>query len=343
MRLPTIVRMAVLASLVWIFDGHALQAQPESSAKAGVAELWQDPADLLQRDLVAGPGGLELAPKTETPFQFVAHKTSGVNPGYDVKDTTGRLWSVKLGVEAQSEVTASRILWAMGFHQPAVYYVEQWTLEGVDAGIKTNARFRTDTDAYKPGPEWDWYKNQFVDTQPFRGLIVAQMILNSWDLKTPNNRVYEAVDTSTLPRRLFMVRDLGSSLGHSKQLRVLAWLGTRGQQGSKNNLDDFERQGFITKVDGNRVDFDYRGMNSALARIVTPPDVVWACELLSRLPDGHWQAAFRASGYTPDHTDRYVRKIKEKISEGLRLSRSTQSASLPTSDRPTGRWPSDRD
>ena len=29
-------------------------------------------------------------------------------------------------------------------------------------------------------------------------------------------------------------------------------IGTRGQQGSKNNVDDFERQGFIERVEGTR-------------------------------------------------------------------------------------------
>ena len=319
MRPTVVVRIAVLASLVWSFDRHILQALSEPQAEVELAEFWQDPGDPGHRDLFAGPGGLELAPRIDAPFRFVAHKTSGVNPGYDVKDATGRMWSVKLGVEAQSEVTASRILWAMGFHQPATYYVEQWTLEGVGAGVKTNARFRTDTDAYKPGAEWDWYDNPFADTQAFRGLIVAQMILNSWDLKTSNNRVYDAVDPLAMPRRLFMVRDLGSSLGHSKQHRFFSMLGTRGQQGSKNDLEGFEEQGFIKKVEGHRVHFDYRGMNSALVKIVTPPDVVWACELLSRLTDDRWQAAFRAGGYTPEQTDRYIRKIREKIAQGFAL------------------------
>ncbi|MDO8679049.1 MAG: hypothetical protein Q7R30_10860 [Acidobacteriota bacterium] len=319
MRLPIIVRVIVLASLVWVFDEYSLQAQPKSTAKFDIAELWQDPADLLQRDLYAGPGGAELAPPRDKPFQFVAHKTTGVNPGYDVKDPTGRAWSVKLGVEAQSEVTASRILWAMGFHQPANYYLEQWTLEGVDAGVKSDARFRTDTDAYKPGAEWSWSDNLFVNTQAFRGLIATQMILNSWDLKTANNRVYEATDPSASPRRLFMVRDVGSSLGHSKQGRFFAMIGTPGSQGSKNDLEGFERQGFIKKVNGNRVAFDYRGMYGQLLNRVTPADVVWTCELLARLPDTHWQAAFRAGEYTPDQTDRYVRKIKEKIAQGLAL------------------------
>lgn len=319
MRFSIIVRLAVLASLVFVFDEYSLQAQPESTAKFDIAELWQEPADLVQRDLYAGPGGTELAPPRDQPFQFVAHKTTGVNPGYDVKDADGRLWSVKLGVEAQSEVTASRILWAMGFHQPAVYYVEQWTLEGVDAGVKNDARFRTDTDAYQPTGEWSWNTNPFVDTQAFRGLIVAQMILNSWDLKTANNRVYEATDPSASPRRLLMVRDVGSSLGHSKQKRFFALFGGPGGQGSKNDLEGFERQGFIKKVSGNRVEFDYRGMYGELLNKVTPGDVVWTCELLSRFPDTHWQAAFRAGAYTPDQTDRYVKKIKEKIAQGLAL------------------------
>lgn len=319
MSLRIIVRLAVLAALVWVSDEYSLQAQPEAPARISVAELWQEPADLLQRDLYAGPGGAELAPPRDKPFQFVAHKTTGVNPGYDVKDASGRLWSVKLGVEAQSEVTASRILWAMGFHQPAVYYVEQWTLEGVDAGVKNDARFRTDTDAYKPAGEWPWNTNPFVDTQAIRGLIVAQMILNSWDLKTANNRVYEATDPSAAPRRLFMVRDVGSSLGHSKQKRFFSFFGGPGGQGSKNDLEGFERQGFIKKVSGNRVEFDYRGMYGELLNRVTPGDVVWTCELLSRFPDTHWQAAFRAGAYTPDQTDRYVKKIKEKIAQGLAL------------------------
>lgn len=314
--------LAVLASLVWLSDEYTLQAQPEAPARFAVAELWQNPTDLLERDLYAGPGGADLAPQRDKPFQFVAHKTSGVNPGYDVKDANGRTWSVKLGVEAQSEVTASRILWAMGFHQPANYYVEEWTLEGVDAGVKSDARFRTDINTHKPVAEWSWYENPFLNTQAFRGLIVAQMILNNWDVKTSNNRVYEATDPSASPRRQFMVRDVGSSLGHSKQGRFFAMMQTRGSQGTKNDLAGFERQGFIKKTKGNRVEFEYRGLNSALLERVTPPDVVWACELLSRIPDTHWQAAFRAGSYTPDQTDRYVRKITEKIAQGLALKTS---------------------
>jgi hypothetical protein len=277
--------------------------------------------DLLQRDLFAGPGGPTLAPSADTIFDFVSFKTSGTNPGYTVRDATGRLWSVKLGVEAQSEVTSSRILWALGFHQPATYYLPQFTMSGLIGGTFKAARFRTDVEPWRPGGEWSWYENPFAGTQPFRGLVVAQLILNAWDLKTPNNRIYSSADPAMRPSRRFMVRDVGSSLGAARQFALFHRLGTRGFQGSKNDLDDFERQGFITGVEGNRVRFDYRGVNEALVNMLTIADVVWTCELLARIPDGHWQAAFRAGHYSPADSARYIRKIKEKIAQGLALKR----------------------
>ena len=311
--------LAVIVALVACVT--APQAQPQSSQLAfEPAELWQDPTDLATRDLYLGPGGKALQPpSTDGVYQFVAHKTSGTNPGYDVKDASGRLWSVKLGIEAQPEVTVSRILWAMGYHQPPLYFVHSFTLTGVDAGVKTNVRFRTEFDQWKSAGEWSWYDNAFKNTRPFKGLIVAQLLLNNWDLKTSNNRIYEATDASVTPRRLYMVRDVGSSLGHSKQMPFFKLLGTRGSQGSKNDVDDFVEQGFITRVEGDKVEFDYRGMNQALVDSVTVPDVIWACELLARIPDTHWQAAFKAGAYVQTDADRYIAKIKEKIAQGLAL------------------------
>jgi hypothetical protein len=308
--------IALFATLV------ACAAPPQAQAPAAtvdVAELWQDPTDLLQRDLFHGPGGPALTPKVDGTYQFAAFKTTGTNPGYDVRDSSGRLWSVKLGIEAQSEVTASRILWAIGYHQPATYYLPQFTLSGVDAGTKVRARFRTDLEPWRAGGEWSWYGNPFADTQPFRGLIVAQLVLNAWDLKTSNNRIYEAADPRMQPRRHFMVRDVGASLGEARQFALFTLLGTRGLQGTKNNIVDFERQGFITSVDGNKVVFDHRGKNGVLLNLIKVPDVIWTCELLARIPDGHWQAAFRAGHYSAGDSERFIRKIKEKIAQGLAL------------------------
>ena len=318
MRFLTPIR-AIIIGVAVVACTYVPRAEPQSGAGADIAELWQEPADLLQRDLFYGPGGAALAPREDGTYEFVAYKTTGTNPGYEVRDASGRHWSVKLGVEAQSEVTASRILWAMGYPQPATYYLGQFTLSGTDVGIKTNARFRTDVDQWRPAGEWSWYENPFVGTQPFRGLVVAQLVLNNWDMKTNNNRIYEAADPSAVPRRQFVVRDVGSSLGHSKQFPLFAMLGTRGMQGSKNNLEDFEQQGFIESVEGGGLEFDYRGMNQSLVDTVTVADVIWACERLAKIPDGHWQAAFKAGWYPQAEADRYIAKIKEKIAQGLAL------------------------
>jgi hypothetical protein len=302
--------------------GQPPHAQQQSLVSNEIGELWQEPADLLDRDLFVGPGGAALAPpSTGGTYEFLAFKTSGTNPGYDVRDSSGRVWSVKLGIEAQPEVTASRILWAMGYHQPPQYFVHEFTLTGADAGVKTNARFRSDSNdnRWKSVSDWSWYDNPFMDTRQFRGLVVAQLVLNNWDMKTPNNRLYESADPAAKPQRIFMVRDLGASLGHSKQFPLFTLLGTPGSQGTKNDIDGFEQQGFIAKVDGDKVSFDYRGVNQPLVDRITVADVVWACEQLAKIPDTHWKAAFDAGAFPPDMAERYIRKIKQKIAQGLAL------------------------
>lgn len=298
-------------------------ATPESASARDMAELWIDPATHGSRNLYDGPGGAALRPAADAEYQFAARKTTGTNPGYDVRDAAGRLWSVKLGIEAQSEVTASRILWAMGFHQPPTYYLPQFTLSGEDAGVKKEARFRGEIDGWTANDYWSWYANPFADTPAFRGLIVSQLILTAWDLKTPNNRIYESSDPSHRPRRWFMVRDVGATLGEAKQLLPVYWLGTAGYQGTKNDIDDFERQGFIVGVNGDRVEFDYRGRHDVLVNLVKVADVIWACELLARLSDEQWRDAFRAGGYEPDIAARFISKIKRKISQGLALRSAT--------------------
>lgn len=319
-------RSVLLAIAALVACAYSPQAQPQSTLPDFLpAELWQEPADLASRDLFYGFGGKELAPpSTDGAYQFVAYKTTGTNPGYDVRDASGRVWSVKLGIEAQPEVTVSRILWAMGFHQPPTYFVHSFTMTGMDAGVKEVARFRTELDGYKSIDTWNWYDNAFKNTRPFKGLLVTQLLLNNWDLKTSNNRVYEAIDPSMSPKKIYMVRDVGASLGHSKQSPFFNMLGTPGSQGSKNDVDDFVEQGFIKKADGDKVSFDYRGLNQALVDTVTTQDVIWACELLSRISDEQWQAAFRAGAYPQDHADRFIAKIKEKIGQGLSLKAPTR-------------------
>jgi hypothetical protein len=63
------------------------------------------------------------------------------------------------------------------------------------------------------------------------------------------------------PPQRYVVRDLGASLGKTTTSRLL-WIlpiPARGfGQGSRNNIGDFESQGFINRVDENKVDFDFK-------------------------------------------------------------------------------------
>ena len=302
--------------------GRRLQ-QPQliSGPPPNIAELWQDPVDLEQRDLFHGAGESRLAPR-DTVFQFVARDSSGWSPGFTVKDANGVEWSVKLGPEAQSEVVTSRVLWAIGFHQPPTYYVEPWSLMGAEGGAQPAGRFRPELPSQQVVGEWSWYENPFVGSQPYGGLVVANLLLNSWDWKASNNKIYELSEPVRGVKRWFVVRDLGASLGRTTYPRLLKWFRLRGfGQGTRNDLPGFEEQGFIRSIDDrSRITFDYRGIYRDVINSVTPTDVRWTCQLLSRLSERQWRDVFRAAEYDEQHATRYIRKIKEKIAQGLALT-----------------------
>jgi hypothetical protein len=314
----------LLVTLVALsFSGVLAGAQtPTPAAHApAIDELWIDPTDLEQRDLFRGPAMGPGAPDATTTFTFVKEDTSGRSPGYDVRDANGVVWSVKLGPEAQSEVLASRILWAIGFHQPPTYYVSNWTLTGgAKPGAQEGGRFRPQLATHKTaGDRWDFAKHPLARTRQMAGLLVAQMMLNNWDLKDSNNKVIEINGGEGGPRRLYMVRDLGASLGSNEQAKWVRWMGIRAAQGSKNDLEGFLESGFIDGVENGRVKFSYSGPNKPLVSNITVDDVRWTAQLMSRLTDQQWQDAFRAAGYTEADSARFIAKFKEKIAQGLAL------------------------
>ena len=288
--------------------------------------LWEEPRDLASRDLFYGVGGKSLAP-LDAAYTFVAEDTSGHSPGFDVRDGRGLEWSVKLGPEAQSEVTTSRLLWAIGYHQPPTYYVREWALTGAREGPQPPGRFRPELPSETVVGEWSWYENPFVGTRPFGGLVVANLLLTSWDWKTSNNKIYAATENSTSAPQRYVVRDLGASLGKFTYPGLLKWFRLRGfGQGTRNDLPGFEEQGFIERVTDSDVEFQYRGIYRDVVDSVTPADVAWACDLLGRLSEAQWRDAFHAGGYDAEQTARFVAKIKSKIDEGRRLTGRIEQA-----------------
>ena len=298
--------------------GSTVRTVADSSGVTDVSQLWQEPADLESRDLRLGPAANAPAPEPPA-FTFVKADQSGYSPGYDVRDRHGIEWSVKLGPEAQTEVVVSRILWAIGFHQLPTFYLTEWTMDGGPEGAPGPGRFRPELPNAKVVDDWSWYENPFAHTRPFRGLIVANLIVNNWDWKTSNNRIYDIATADGVLRR-YVVRDLGASLGKTDAPALTRVLGARVAQGNRNDLEDFEQQGFIKSVSGERIEFDYKGIYKDVVDTVAPADVIWTCRLLSRLSDRQWNDAFAAGGYPPDQAARFIAKLKSKIAEGLALA-----------------------
>lgn len=138
----------------------------QPAAAAPGVSLWQQPTDLTSRDLYYGPWGARRAPDPNAVYTFVERKHSGVNPGMTVIDPEGREWSVKraypsgLDDEGPVEVTLSRLLSAIGYYQPPVYYLPTFTLK-VDWGTHTEpgGRFRLKEETLKDAGPWLWEEN----------------------------------------------------------------------------------------------------------------------------------------------------------------------------------------
>jgi hypothetical protein len=275
-----------------------------------LADVWIDPGS-TPRDLFWGIGGQEYAPKPDAIYTIKQRDASGFSVSYDLVDQDGVEWSAKLGPEAQTETAVSRILWGLGYHQPPLYYVPTWKAAnpGDEADLGGEARLRPHLKRLKHLDEpWRWTDNPFLGATEFRGMLVVMLMLNSTDLKDSNNAVYQIDGSWDGATRWFLVRDVGAALGQTGKLYP-----------RRNWIDGFERQGFIKSVEGRRVTFDYNGLHQEILGMIAPEDVRWAAERLQRLTDAQWRDAFRAGGYDEAATERYVRRIKEKIDDGLAL------------------------
>jgi hypothetical protein len=220
------------------------------------------------------------------------------------------------GAEGPVEVTLSRILSAVGYHQPPVYFLPSFTMITDDRARATaGGRFRLDEPSLHHRGTWAWNGHPLMGTRPYNGLLAILLIFNSWDLKDSNNALYD-VRRGDRIEQWYVVRDLGGALGDNGVLDP-----------KRNNIDKFERYKFITGVTGNVVNFAYRGKQAFLVRHrITVGDVRWASDLLARLTDRQWRDAFRAGGYSPDVSERFIRKIGMNIIQGQQLTGAPASA-----------------
>jgi hypothetical protein len=290
-------------------------------AAAPVAEFWERPSDISHGDLFFGPWGAGCAPDIRATYRFVERKQDGTNPGVTVKDDLGREWHIKQpphndqGAEGPVEVTLSRVLSAIGYHQPPVYFMPAVTIaDAKGTHVEPGGRFRLTETSLRHMGEWSWQQNAFVGTRPYQGLLVVLMMFNSSDLKNENNALYEVKEPGEGPKHWYVVRDLGTALGETGRL---------GRQRGDPGI--FEREPFITSMKEGVVLFNYHGWHQELFKAISPADVVWASELLGRLNDRQWRDAFRAGGYEPAVADRFIRRLQQKIADGRRLGETRSS------------------
>jgi hypothetical protein len=288
------------------------------------ASLWEEPVNLGDRDLFYGPWGREHGPDPNDRYTLVQVKHSGINPGMTVRDSKGREWSLKQAFsegpdEGPVEVVLSRILSAVGYHQPPVYYLRTFTLED-DWGshVEPGGRFRLKIKALQDRGEWSWQQNPFVGSRPYQGLLVILMLFNSSDLKNANNTLYEHRSANGI-EHWYVTRDIGTALGSTGRFVP-----------EKGNPDAFERDPFILGIRDGFVEFHYGGWHQELVhRRVTLADVGWAADLLAPLSDRQWLDAFHAGGYSEEVTARFVSALRRRIDEARQLAAEAVAGNTP--------------
>jgi hypothetical protein len=287
------------------------QFMPRDGSDTRLSQFWEEPRDLESRDLFDGPWGRKHAPDPKAVYTFVHAKIRGASPGMTVTDPDGRKWSIKQSVEGPVEVMHSRVLSALGYHQPPVYFLPSFTLKD-EKGIRSErgGRFRPALAELEEIGEWSWQQNPFVGAKPYQGLLVILLMFGSADLKNSNNSLYALKRPDGTTERLYVVRDIGNALGD-----------TGRYDSTKNDPDVFEQQPFIGGVEHGFVVFPYNGWHQELFRgRITPEDAAWAGDLMARISAAQWDAAFSAGGYDPAIAARFKAALKSRIERARRVT-----------------------
>ena len=307
--------------------------KPVSPAELHNTSLWHDPGNIAGLNLFYGQGGQKSMPVA--PFVFEAEDHSGTNPKFDVRDSQGKKWRVKLGEEVRPEVVASRLLWATGYYVNDDYVLTTAEIQDlhisrgasmVKHGRVAEARFARKPSGQKKIGIWKWKENPFTGTREFNGLRVMMAVMNSWDLKDINNAVFE---DSRSGKELFLMSDVGATFGTNG----LSWTNAR----SKGNADSFKDSKFIEKTTATTVSFgtpkpptarlieafvvpelkDYarRADMRWIGEDIPRQDARWIASLLKQLSHQQLVDAFRAGHFPPDEIEAYVDVVESRIHE----------------------------
>ena len=288
------------------------------------AVIWHDRGDAASLDLVGGPGGKAHEPGSV--LRFIEESETGTSPKFEVEDEHGVRWKVKLGEEAKSETAATRLLWAAGYVVDEDYYRPGIRVVGLprlargqeftDEGVVRGARLERHGGGVEEAATWSWYDNPFVGTREFNGLRVMMALLNNWDLKDVNNRVFNSLAGG----EEYGITDLGATFGRTGNSI------TRSKGVSK----DYAQTKFIADVTATHVDFvmqsrpifpfvfhlpAYRERTRMqdIVKGIPIADARWIGDRLGRLSAEQIRDAFRASGFSPADIEVYTQVVVTRI------------------------------
>ena len=313
-KLRMLVLLALLVSLTSI-DTSLAKSKKKKEVPTGTPILWQRPTDISSRDLFLGPGGAAMRPDLRR-ITFIKEEKGGYSKKYEVRDGSGRRWVAKIGKEAQSETSAIRLLWGVGYMTEVNYLVPRVTIPG--KGTFTNVRFEARPEDWKRVGEWKWKKNPFSGTTEFQGLKIMMALINNWDLKDSNNEIIQLRGDNGNELR-YIISDLGATFGHASTTPIF-WRLTR----SRNNPVKFAKSNFFEKVKGDRVVLHFGGKNRGIMKDINVQDAQWMATWLAQLSDRQLRDAFRAANYRPDQINLLVNAVRERTNELLSLRPNVQ-------------------
>jgi len=290
------------------FTSNERKLAPSPVKAEPIDALWHDPGDIPALDLAFGCGGKEHAPRADAKYSFVKEDLGGTSTKFYIKDQEDVEWLVKVGDEARAETAATRFVWAMGYFTDEDYFVPELHVSGLvklrrhsksvhKDGTVTNARLKRAPKDQKKLATWAWADNPFRGSRELNGLRVLMALINNWDLKTVNNKIYgskhenlkqagensepqnrqekhgDGIETpkadgtpSAMPNLAesnnlhYVVSDLGASFG-----RTGAFFSR-----SKGKVKDYSKDKFILATTPETVDFVMRVKPGGMIRFFKP-------------------------------------------------------------------------
>jgi len=312
-KLRALLLLVLIFSLTSFDIGTVNAKKKKKQAPKGTPVLWQQPNDISSRDLYLGPGGTTMQPDLRR-ITLIKEEKGGYSKKYRIRDGSGHEWVAKIGKEAQSETSAVRLLWGMGYLTEVNYLVPRMTIPG--KGTFTNVRLEARPDNWKREGEWQWKQNPFTGTPQFQGLKIMMALINNWDLKDSNNVIIKQRGDDELR---YVISDLGAAFGHASSTPIL-WRITR----SRNNPEKYVKSNFFEKVKGDRVVLHFGGKNRGLMKDIRVDDAQWVAGLLSQLSDQQIRDAFRAANYTQPQINVLAREVRERTNELVSLRPGVQ-------------------